>query len=112
MLAAQIRRVAVDRAPAATLAALAEQAEEAVFTLQELARASDPSVLVDQGVGAAIRTQAAAIPMDVRVVVDPSLVAQRSGPDVEAALYFVALEALANVQKHAPDCAGHRRSPP
>jgi signal transduction histidine kinase len=85
------------------LADLAAEAEGAVFALQELARGIFPGVLADQGLAAALRTQAARLPLAVRVEVDPDLAGRRFDPELEAALYFVALEALTNAQKHAPD---------
>ena len=82
---------------------LDDEAERAVFSLQELARGIYPSVLADQGLPAALRTQAARLPVTIQVEVDPSLAGLRLDPAHEAALYFVALEALTNAQKHAPD---------
>ena len=89
----------------AVLVDLAAEAEQAVFALQELARGIYPSVLVDQGLPAAVRTQAARLPIAVTVAVDPALAGRRLDPELEAALYFVALEALTNAQKHAPQAA-------
>jgi signal transduction histidine kinase len=104
-LAARIRRLAAT--PAAVTAdglrALAGDAERALFGLQDLARGIYPSVLTDRGLVAAVRTQAARMPMDVQLSVEPGLAEARLPADVEAALYFVALEALGNAQKHAAD---------
>jgi signal transduction histidine kinase len=85
------------------LAELASEAEEAVFALQELGRGIYPSLLVDQGLGAALRTLAERLPIEIRVEVEPDLVGRRFAREVEAALYFVAREAMTNAQKHAPE---------
>jgi len=85
------------------LAELAIEAEETVFALQELGRGIYPSLLVDQGLGAALRTLAERLPLEVRVEVEPRLVGQRFSREVEAALYFVAREAMTNAQKHASE---------
>ncbi len=87
------------------LADLASEAEQAVFALQDLGRGIFPSVLVDQGLVPALRTQAGRMPLAVRVEADAELVRTRLDPELETALYFVALEALTNVQKHAPDAS-------
>ena len=104
-LAVRLRRMANGQ-PAAgrdsELADLAVEAEQAVFSLQELGRGIFPGVLVDQGLAAALRTQVARMPMSVHIDVRPDALANRLPIDVEAALYFVALEALTNAQKHAP----------
>jgi signal transduction histidine kinase len=103
-LAARLRRAAradgtgVDRA----LEELADEAEEAVFTLQELARGIYPSLLADRGLQAAVQAHAARLPANVRVEVEPHMQGRRLDPELEAALYFVALEAMTNAVKHAP----------
>lgn len=102
-LAAQIRRMAATphRATPSTLSVLAAEAEEAMIALQDLARGIYPSVLTDRGLAAAVRAQAARMPMDIDLRVATALVDRRMPADTEAALYFVALEALGNAQKHA-----------
>jgi signal transduction histidine kinase len=104
-LAVQVRQLAAapEDATGGRLAGLADEVEEALFGLQDLARGIYPSVLTDRGLPAALRTQAARMPMDVHLEVDGGLVDRRLPADVEAALYFVALEALSNAQKHAAD---------
>lgn len=103
-LAARLRRAAradgptLDRA----LEELADEAEEAVFTLQELARGIYPSLLADLGLQAALQAHAARLPTNVRVEVGPHIHGRRLEPQLEAAFYFVALEAMTNAVKHAP----------
>lgn len=45
------------------------------------------------------------MPIAIRVEAEPHLAGRRFERELEAALYFVALEALANVQKRAPGAA-------
>ena len=103
-LAADLRRTAqgagMDIGP--VLEGLADEAEEAVFALQELARGIYPSLLADRGLQAALQAHAARLPAHVRVEVGPLLHGRRLEPDVEAAFYFVGLEAMTNAVKHAP----------
>jgi len=103
-LAAGLRRLSSvpegDLAP--TLSTLAGEAEEAVFALQDLARGIFPAVLADRGLGAALQAAAGRSALAVRVETEPKLTGLRLGADVESALYFVALEAMANATKHAP----------
>jgi signal transduction histidine kinase len=103
-LAARLRRAAIATPADARLLLeqLAPEAEEMVFALQDLARGIFPSLLADQGLAAALRTQAARTPMAIQVEAEPNLTGQRFDREVEAAFYFVALEAMTNAQKHAP----------
>jgi len=102
-LAAKLKRASLAAAAETRelLTEVATEAEETVFALQELARGIYPSLLADQGLPAALRTHASRMPAAVRVEVEPALARRRFGRDLEAALYFVALEAMANAQKHA-----------
>ena len=101
-LAGRLRQLA--RAPAVsaqTFEALADQAEQAVFSLQDLARGIYPSVLTDHGVAAAIRSYVGRMPLDVVLEIAPETTRRRWATELEVALYFVAVEALGNIRKHA-----------
>ena len=69
----------------------------AVEELRELARGIHPTILVEGGLVAALGSLGARSPLPVKV----DATAERFPPDVEAAAYFLACEALANVVKHA-----------
>jgi len=103
-LAARLRRAARAEDPRTDreLEKIADEAEEAVFALQELARGIYPSLLADRGLQAALQAHAARLPANVRVEVGPLLHGRRLDPELEAAFYFVGLEAMTNALKHAP----------
>jgi signal transduction histidine kinase len=65
--------------------------------LRDLAHGIHPAVLSQSGLGAALEEIAERLPVPVSVDVPPA----RLDAAVEAALYFVACEALANIVKHA-----------
>ena len=71
---------------------------EAIEDLRDLARGIYPPLLADRGLAVAIEAQARRSP--IAVVVEPDGVG-RYGREVEAAVYFCALEALNNVVKYA-----------
>jgi signal transduction histidine kinase len=75
-----------------------EELAEALTELRELARGIHPAVLTDRGLAAALEVLAARAPLPVAL--DLELPARLPEP-VEAAAYYVASEALANVVKHA-----------
>jgi signal transduction histidine kinase len=101
-LASQLRQLARSEAVRpGLLDDLAEQAERAVFSLQDLARGIYPSVLTDHGVAAAIRSFAGRLPLTVTLDTAPDTVGRRWPADLEVALYFVAVESLGNSRKHA-----------
>jgi signal transduction histidine kinase len=66
--------------------------------LRELSQGLHPSVLSERGLAAALGALALRAPVPVELA---ELPAERLPEQVEAAAYFVAAEALANVQKHA-----------
>ncbi len=82
----------------ATLAQLGTDADEALETLRELARGIYPPLLADQGLRAALESQArkAAVPVELEA---EGL--GRYPQDLEASVYFCCLEAMQNVQKYA-----------
>jgi signal transduction histidine kinase len=102
-LAVQLKlaRTMLDRDPPKVgdmLDALQSSATEAIEDLRDLARGIYPPLLADKGLAAAIEAQ-------TRKAAVPTTVAAegigRYGQDVEAAVYFCALEALNNVAKYA-----------
>ena len=80
------------------LADLQRETNEALEDLRNLARGIYPPLLADKGLGAALEAQArkAAVPVTVE-----SAGIGRFPQDVEATVYFCALEALNNVAKYA-----------
>lgn len=78
--------------------ALEDESDQALRTLRALARGIYPPLLREQGLVAAVRADAEKIPLPVNIRADNL---DRYPPDVEAAVYFVCLEALQNVTKHA-----------
>jgi signal transduction histidine kinase len=87
-----------DRATAGTVKACAAELQTALAELRELARGIHPVVLTERGLLAALGELASRSPVPVEIdgELDTPL-----PPAQEAALYFVASEALANVAKHA-----------
>ncbi len=82
---------------ASILAAAREELAHALEELRELARGIHPAVLTDRGLPAAIESLVARTPLPV----EAELPAERLPPAVEAALYYVVSESLANVVKYA-----------
>jgi signal transduction histidine kinase len=71
--------------------------KEVLAELRDLAHGIHPAVLTQDGLAAALEAIAERLRLPVRIRVP----AARHNPAVEATLYFVACEALANVVKHA-----------
>lgn len=76
----------------------AEELSHALTELRELAQGIHPAVLTERGLGAALEVLAARTP--VPVALDVRL-EERLPEAIEATIYYVASEALANVVKHA-----------
>lgn len=81
-----------------TLHALQLEVERAMAELRDLARGLAPPILADAGLGPALRALSADSPVPVTVLRTPD---RWLSPEVEAAAWFVAAEALANAAKHA-----------
>jgi signal transduction histidine kinase len=69
--------------------------------MRELASGIHPTALTDGGIVAAVRFRADRLPIKVILDADPATRIRRYPEPVEAAGYFIACEALANVLKHA-----------
>jgi signal transduction histidine kinase len=82
----------------ALLAGAAQQASLALHRLRELTRGIYPALLADLGLAAALGAQAGKVPVPVSVQAGGL---GRYPQDVEAAVYFCAMEALQNVSRHA-----------
>jgi signal transduction histidine kinase len=72
--------------------------QETIQELRELAHGIYPPLLVDSGLGEALRAVANRSPLDVELITTDI---GRYGGDVEAAVYFCCLEALQNAGKYA-----------
>ena len=99
-LALQLRLLAMRLGPdhAPLVQELIDEAQAALRDLRELAHGIHPAVLTEHGLAAALDGLAARSPMPVLVEAD---LPERLPPAHEAALYFVAAEALTNVAKYA-----------
>jgi signal transduction histidine kinase len=75
-----------------------DQLQVAVEELRELARGVHPAVLTEEGLGGALESLASRTPLPVRIESAPGA---RLPPEIEAAAYFVACEAIANAVKHS-----------
>lgn len=99
-LAFQLRAAEVSGANDRTRAALddaVDQIQQAVRELRDLANGLHPAILIDGGLAAALDDLAARTPVTVRL----EATEERFAPDVEAAAWFIACEAVANAVKHA-----------
>jgi PAS domain S-box-containing protein len=79
------------------LKAARDELARALDELRELARGLHPNVLTDRGLGPALESLVVRSPFPVEVDVPD----ERLAPPIEAAAYYVAAEALANVAKYA-----------
>ena len=91
----------IDRDPRVaheSLARLQDEAQQTLEDLRDLARGIYPPLLADKGLSAALESQARRAAIPVSLASDGI---GRYGRDVEATVYFCALEALNNVAKYA-----------
>jgi signal transduction histidine kinase len=103
LMAIQVKlAMAAERTPddglAEQLQAIRLDVADAVDELRTLSHGIYPSVLLERGVGDALRSVALTAPLAIRVT-DEGL--GRCPASVEAAVYFCALEAIQNTIKHA-----------
>ncbi|MBA3736354.1 MAG: PAS domain S-box protein [Actinobacteria bacterium] len=84
-------------AAAASLEGAANELNLALAELRELARGLHPAALTEQGLGPALTAAVQRLPIEV----DISAPADRLPENIEATVYYIALEALTNVAKHA-----------
>ncbi|PZS26585.1 MAG: sensor histidine kinase [Pseudonocardiales bacterium] len=87
-----------DPATRGLIDAARHEATLAITELRELTRGLHPPVLTDRGLDAALSSVAARAPVPVRIDVQAE---PRPSATVEAIAYFVVIEALTNVAKHA-----------
>jgi signal transduction histidine kinase len=100
-LALQLARAQLGPETNGTIELLADAEAElrmALDELRELAHGIHPAILTDQGLGAAVRALAERSRVPVQILALPD--GRLSGP-VEAAIYFLVSESLANVAKYA-----------
>ena len=91
-----------DERERALVAQLKAETSGALETLRELARGIHPPLLADQGLIAAVTTQAGKAPVPVAVDADG---VGRYPAEIENAIYFCCVEALQNATRHAPGSA-------
>jgi signal transduction histidine kinase len=80
------------------VSAAGDEAQAAIAELRDLARGIHPAVLTERGLEPALRDLANRAPVPVEVLEAPD---ERFPAPVEATVYFVVSEALANVAKYA-----------
>ena len=79
---------------------LGEQLDRAIEQLREVTQDLYPSILIDRGLAAALRTYVGRLPVSARLRCDPDEL-PRLTPEIESAAYFLVCEALTNALKHA-----------
>ncbi len=83
-----------------SLEELSRELDGVIERLREVTHDLYPSILVDRGLVAALRSCAGRLPVPVRLVCAPDPF-PRLAPEIESAAYFLTGEALVNALKHA-----------
>jgi signal transduction histidine kinase len=91
-------RAVADPELGALIESASKEAREALTELRELARGIHPAVLTETGLAGAVQALAERSPVATTIVAVPE---ERFPAAIEATVYFVVSEALANVAKHA-----------
>lgn len=81
----------------------------AITSLRETVLGIHPPVLTDRGLVPAVAARIRDLPLDVALDVDEQVRGRRFPAEVEAAAYYVVVESLTNVLKHAGVHAAHVR---
>jgi signal transduction histidine kinase len=84
----------------ASLHDLSRDLDSVIERLREVSHDLYPSILVDRGLGAALRSLLGRLPISASLVSIPDPL-PRLAPEVESGAYFLVSEALANALKHA-----------
>ncbi len=96
---AALKLISKDPARAAVhVESVNDLAKEALSELREMIEEMRPSVLEDEGLGAAIQRISERLELPARVSVNGE---RRPSPEGEVAFYWIAREALQNISKHA-----------
>jgi signal transduction histidine kinase len=103
---AELDGVTVDQPDAEDrLDMLTARANDTLEGLRDLARGIFPPLLADKGVVAALEAHIRKVGANAEVHASEAFTAERFDADVEACLYFCALQAVQNVMRHAGNTA-------
>jgi signal transduction histidine kinase len=86
------------------IAQVADELDEAIEELREIARGIHPAILSEGGLGPALRTLVRRAPIPVELDIRTET---RSPPPIEVAAYYVVSEAITNTTKHANATHAH-----
>lgn len=83
-----------------SLGELGSELDSVIERLREVSHDLYPSILVDRGLAAALRSSLGRLPLCARLVCSPDPL-PRLPPEIESGAYFLVSEAVANALKHA-----------